>query len=188
LSRGLLESHHGSKPLLAQETLWSGNVNHIRRFNGQDYSDDDLRKNTYVIHMSAAGLVFADNAGDSSTGFSGTLDLADCRQSRHDVIRRVWDCLATLATHRLKPRQDLVSQGYCLAEPGESYLVYLETPAPVDVKVNGPAFRVTWINAKEPAQRHDGGSTPDGRQLKPPAGGEDWLLRLTRENSDATSN
>ena len=89
LSRGLLESHHPAKPLLAQETLWSGNVNHIRRFGGKDYSDDDLRKNAFVIHMSAAALVFADNDGDSSTGFSGTLALADCRQNaaRHHSRR-----------------------------------------------------------------------------------------------------
>ncbi|MDH7571798.1 MAG: DUF5060 domain-containing protein, partial [Armatimonadota bacterium] len=48
LSRGLRESHHPAKPLLAQETLWSGNKYH------PDYTDDDLRKNAYVIHLSAA--------------------------------------------------------------------------------------------------------------------------------------
>jgi hypothetical protein len=181
LSRGLLESHHPAKPLMAQETLWSGNVNHIRRFGGKDYSDDDLRKNTYVIHMSAAALVFADNDGDSSSGFSGTLALADCRQSRHDIIRGAWDCVEGLGTHRMKPRQDLVNRGYCLAEPGEAYLVYLESPGPVDVMLDGGRYRVTWIDPRKPGERRDAGTTSHGKALAPPAISEDWLLQLTRD-------
>lgn len=183
LSRGLLESHHPSKPLLAQETLWSGNVNHIRRFGGSDYSDDDLRKNAFVIHMSAAALVFADNDGDSSTGFSGTLALGDCKQARHDVIRGAWDCLEALGTHRLGPRQDLVNRGYCLSEPGEAYVVYLESPGVVDVRLEGGDYRVTWINPNEPDKRIDSGITNDGKALSPPAGGDDYFLRLTRAHS-----
>ncbi len=183
LSRGLLESHHAAKPLLAQETLWSGNMNHIKHFGGKDYSDDDVRKNAFVIHMSAAALVYADNDGDSSTGFSGTLDVADCKQARHDVVRNVWDCLESLPNSRLKPRQDLVSRGYCLADPGESYLVYLESSVATDVRLAEGAYRVTWIDAKHPDSRRDGGVTRNGRGLLPPQSGEDWLLWLTRERS-----
>jgi hypothetical protein len=182
LSRGLLESHHPAKPLLAQETLWSGNINHIKNFGGRDYTNDDLRKNAYVIHMSAASLVFADNDGDSSSGFSGTMELANSRQERHDVIRGVWDCLKTFPTHRLTSRQDLVSRGYCLARPGEAYLVYLETPAAVDVQVEDGPFRVTWIDARRTDMRHTGGQTRDGRGLTPPPGGDDWLLWLSRDD------
>ena len=36
--------------------------------------------------MSAAALNFGDMNGDSSSGFSGTLNLADKIQSRHDII------------------------------------------------------------------------------------------------------
>jgi hypothetical protein len=182
LNRGLLASHHPNKPLLAQETLWSGNVNHIQRFGGKDYSDADLRKNAYVVHMSAASLVFADNNGDSSSGFSGTLSPEDCRQARHDIVRRVWDCLAAIPSHRLRPRQDLVSRGYCLAEPGESYLVYQELPQPFDIQLDGGRYRVTWIDAQRSDMRRDGGITQDGRALTPPPGGEDWLVWLKREH------
>jgi len=131
LSRGLLESHHAAKPLLAQETLWSGNQNHPH------YPDDDLRKNAYVIVMSGATLVFGDMAGDSSSGFSGTLDLKDRRQPRHDIVRRVWDFFDSPAIElgRLRPRQDLVDAGYCLAEPGKTYLVYVENGGTANVDV-----------------------------------------------------
>jgi hypothetical protein len=95
LAQGLLESHHLAKPLLAQETLWSGNTYHIRGLK-RDYSDDDLRKNTFVIHFSAAALVFADNDGDSSTGFTGSLEPKDARTNRHDAVKRAWDLCAAL--------------------------------------------------------------------------------------------
>ncbi len=139
LRDGLLKSHHVQKPLLAQETLWSGNLNHNK---GVDYSDTDLRKNAYVIHFSAAALVFADNNGDSSTGFSGTLDPADCRQARHDILKRMWDTVAALPWQRTTPRPDLVTatgggSAFCLADPGRTYLVYLETPGTVNVRVTG---------------------------------------------------
>ncbi len=55
LSRGLLESHHPVKPLLAQETLWSRNTDHLRSLNRDD-SDDEIRQNAGVNQMSAAGL------------------------------------------------------------------------------------------------------------------------------------
>jgi hypothetical protein len=185
LSRGLLESHHAQKPLLAQETLWSGNVNHIRRLN-RDYTDEELRKNAFVIHFSAAALVFADNDGDSSTGFSGTMDLKDRRQARHDVIKRVWDICATLPFGALRPQQDLVSgdHAFCLADPGRYYAVYLDRSAPVSVQLpqagdSRPSYRLRWVDAQSGARR-DGGNTRDGQNLTPPPGGDDWVLTLAR--------
>lgn len=185
LRDGLLKNHHARKPLLAQETLWSGNSVHIRANQGQDYSDVDLRKNAYVIHFSAAYLVFADNDGDSSTGFTGSMDLTHRRQARHDVIKRVWDTVAPLPWQRTRPRPDLVStQGgkghaFCLADVGQTYLVYLESPVPVSISLPGGAYRVAWINAQTGA-RQSSPDTSDGANLTPPAGGDDWILVLSR--------
>jgi hypothetical protein len=176
LARGLLKNHHPKKPLYAQETLWSGNEYHIRMI-GRDYSDDELRRNAYVILFSAAAFNFADNAGDSSTGFSGTLNLKDCRQARHDIIRRVWDTFQTLPYRKTKPRPDLVDRGFCLAEEGRDYLVYLDRGGSVNVKVSGGPFSVAWINARDAKDRRPAGQTTDGQGLKSPAG-DDWLLHL----------
>lgn len=177
LGEGLLRNHHPAKPLLAQETLWSGNVNHIRK-NGRDYSDDDLRKNAFVIQMSAAALVFADNEGDSSSGFSGTLELSQRRQERHDVIRRVWDFFETVPFYRMKPRQDLVDRGFCLAEEGKEYLAYLETGGRVNVSLKPGNYSVQWINPRRTSEVIQAGTTTDGQGLAAPAEGVDWLLRL----------
>ncbi len=179
LSAGLLDNHAG-KPLYAQETLWSGNYTVTRR-HGRDYTDDDIRKNAYVVVMSAAALNFADNRGDSSTGFSGTLKLEDRAQARHDIIRMVWDFFETIPFYRLSPRQDLVTSGFCLAEEGREYLIYLESGGSVSVKIK-PAhlsgYAVKWINARETKDARDGGSTTTGENLQAPGDG-DWLLRLT---------
>lgn len=181
LGRGLRDSHHAAKPLLAQETLWSGNTYHIRAMQ-RDYSDDDLRKNTLVIHFSAAALVFADNSGDSSSGFTGSLDPKDARQERHDAVKRAWDLCAALPFGHLKPRPDLVQgeHAHCLAMPGRDYLVYLEKSEPVSVKIEGGPYHVTWHDTRRPFDKHDGGLTADAKSLAPPPGGDDWVLQLTR--------
>lgn len=179
LSAGMLKNHHPRKPLYAQETLWSGNEFHRKRF-GRDYSDDELRKNAIVLTMSAAAINFADNKGDSSTGFSGTLQPNERAQPRHDIIKRVWDFFETVAFYRLTPRQDLVTNGYCLAEEGKEYLVYLDTQGTVDVKVTPGAYSVEWINARNTTEKRPAGTTTTGQNLSSPTDGDDWFVRLAR--------
>lgn len=181
LRDGLLRNHHPAKPLLAQETLWSGNSVHIKR-NGTDYSDADLRKNAFAIHFCAAALVFADNDGDSSSGFSGHLDLSRRRQDRHDIVRRVWDAVAALPWPATVPRPDLLevdgaATPLCLADPGRTYLVYLESHATVRIKTTA-TLSGEWINAQDRADRERLGPVAAGTPLTPPARGDDWLLVL----------
>lgn len=177
LSAGLLRNHHPEKPLLAQETLWSNNKNHPR------YSDIDIRKNAYVINMSAATLCFGDMDGDSSSGFGGSMDLSQRNQRRHDIVKAVWDFFETIPFYRMKPRRDLIDRGYCLAEVGKEYLVYLESPGEVNVSITGGQFAVEWINAQRTTDRRAAGMTATGRNMKSPDDGDDWLLHLVRANN-----
>ncbi len=181
LSEGLLRNHHPSRPLYVQETLWSGNKFH------PDYSDEHLRKNAFVIGISAGALNFIDNGGpepgglgDSSSGFSGTLDLNDRRQWRHDIIRAVWAFFETIPFYRMSPRQDLVTAGYCLAEPGAQVLVYLPSGGSVQVTLDDSPYHITWINAQNTAEQHQAGSTTGSASLTAPAHGDDWLLYLQK--------
>ena len=159
----------------------AGNSVHIKR-NGADYSDTDLRKNAFAIHFCAAGLVFADNDGDSSSGFSGQLDLPRRRQDRHDIIRQVWDLVATLPWQSTIPRPELLevdsaATPLCLADPGRTYLVYLETRATVRIETTA-TLAGEWINAQDRADRQSVGPVSPGTALTPPARGDDWLLVL----------
>jgi hypothetical protein len=130
-----------------------------------------------------------EDIGNSSSGFSGTLDLDDRRQWRHDIVKRVWDLFETIPFYSMHARQDLVSAGRCLAREGERYLVYLPCGGAVDVAVQGGPYKATWINAQHTADRRPAAPSADRRPAAPagdgrrwvaPADGDDWLLYLTR--------
>jgi CubicO group peptidase (beta-lactamase class C family) len=83
MSKILCSAHHNEKSLYAQETLWPGNKYH------PNYSKDDIRKNAIVLIMSAAMIYFADMDGNSSTGFSGTLDTTQAHYEIHKIVKHV---------------------------------------------------------------------------------------------------
>lgn len=171
LYQGLAMNHHRYKPLYAQETLWTGNKWH------PDYSDDQLRKNAYIILFSGALLNFADMDGNSSTGFSGTLELNDRDQKRHDIVKRVWDWFETIPFHLMTTRQDLVKNGYCLAKEGEAYYIYADTLGEVELFVDFPyPMDSEWINAKNPGDVRPGPTITEEMKIKTPDDGDDWIL------------
>ncbi len=174
LSKGLLRNHRPNGSLYAQETLWPGNKYH------PDYSKEDIRKNMIVIMLSAAALNYADMDGNSSSGFSGSMELSERHQEWHDLANDIWDFFESLPFYRMSPRQDLVSDGFCLAEEGQHYLVYLEEPNPVDVHIKPGTYRERWIRATdfEAVQEIQ---TNNGKDLTPPDQESDWLVYLTRE-------
>jgi hypothetical protein len=116
--------------------------------------------------------------GNSSSGFSGTMDLTEKRQGRHDIIRKVWYFFETIPFWRMSPRQDLVDNGYCLAEPGKQYLVYLESRGSLDIAVERGKYSVIWINAQDTGQTFVGPDTTNGQNLESPSIGDDWLVYL----------
>lgn len=173
LYSGLSTNRSRKKPAYAQETLWAGNKFH------PEYSEDQIRKNTYIILFAGAILNFADNDGDSSSGFSGTLDLNIRNQHLHDIVHRVWDWFETIPFHRMTSRQDLVRGGYCLAEEGKRYYVYVDTIGEVTMNLEIPfKFNYEWINAKDPSDIRKGLSISSTTTLKTPADGDDWILHV----------
>lgn len=120
---------------------------------------------------------FGQAAGDSSSGFSGTLEPADRAARRHDIIKAVWDCIESLPYHQMKPDPTRASCGYCLAQAGRRYLVYQESRCAFSVKTEGGPFRATWINGQNPTDRRDGGVVT-GTDFQTPPDGDDWLLVL----------
>lgn len=77
---------------------------------------------------------------------------------------------------RLQPADDLINTGYCLAEPGREYVVYLNKAAPFTLKLDGPgsALKPYWYNPLT-GERRDGVTLGSGTvTLKPPA---EWTGR-----------
>jgi hypothetical protein len=177
LSAGLLAAH-GNKPLYAHELLWPGNTQ-----GHPVYTDTDIRKNGFVMIMSATTINFGDMNGNSSSGFSGSMSLTQKIQSRHDTIKKVWDYFATQPVYHMNPRQDLVNNGFCLADPGREYLVYLQQRGSVSVTVSNGPFQVEWINAQNTQDRRPAPSTSDGANLASPNDGDDWLLHLVNASA-----
>lgn len=173
LSAGVL-ARHQNKPCFALELLWPGNNQ-----GHPVYTDTDIRKNGFVLMMSAAALNFGDMNGNSSSGFTGSMDFADKIQSRHDIIKKVWDFFGTEPFWRMKPRQDLVTtNAWCLADPGREYLAYLQRTGTVSIAVSNGPFHLEWINAQNTADRRAGPMTTNGLGLVSPADGDDWLVHL----------
>ncbi len=80
----------------------------------------------------------------------------------------------------MSPAQDLVNNGYCLAEPGRRYLVYLESRGNVNISIVPGEYSVKWINAQDTGKRIEGKSTITGQNLQSPSTGDDWLVHLER--------
>jgi hypothetical protein len=174
LSRYVSEHRDPTRPLYAYDALWAGSDR------SPAYSPAELRRCAYVLMMSAATINFADMDGGFDSGFSGTLDLRQKIQSRHDTLKNVWDYFDRIPLRRLKPHQDLVDTGYCLAEPGQRYIVYLERRGTVTVNIGQGSYQVAWINARDTNDVRKAGVIESRRALTSPQEQEDWLLSLVR--------
>jgi len=173
LYSGLSMNHHRYKPAYAQETLWAGNKYQ------PTYTDDDLRKHTYTILFSGSILNFADMDGNSSSGFSGTLDLNNRFQNKHDIVRKVWDWFESINFHQMTSRQDLVKQGFCLANEDQEYYIYLDSLGKVELFLDFPYLLDSeWINAQNPDDKRVGPKVNKKHIFSTPDDGDDWILHV----------
>jgi hypothetical protein len=178
LSQVILKNHHPGRPLYMQETLWPGNT-----FGHPGYTMEDIRRNALVIMLSGGTINFGDMEGSSSSGFSGTINLSRRVQERHDMIHRVWDFFQTLPFYHMKPRQDLVNAGTCLAEEGKHYLIYLEEPNMLNLKLIPGKYSGKWIDARDFTGEIPTGKLTDTEKLIPPQNRGDWLLYIRRDQT-----
>jgi hypothetical protein len=85
--------------------------------------------------------------GDSSTGYSGTLDPAERHPERHAAVKFAWDFFAKVPFGRLRPTWDLVKRGVCLADESHEYWVYLAQGGATELVSALPAgWRGEWLS------------------------------------------
>ncbi len=175
LSTTILKNHHPGRPLYLQETLWPGNT-----IGHPPYSLEDIRKNALVMMLAGGAINFGDMNGNSSSGFSGTIDFSEKVQERHDAIHEVWDFFESLPYFEMKPRQDLVSTGYCLAKEGKRYLVYLDGAQILDIQLIPGIYIGKWINVEDLKKVIHIKEINHTTRLSPPDKTGDWLLYIWR--------
>ena len=59
--------------------------------------------------------------------------------------------LSGFAYWKMEPRNDLITndtEAYCLAAPGEAYLIYLPDGGPIELELTGGPFEYQWIDPK----------------------------------------
>jgi len=134
----------GDRPLYAQEVLWSGNYLHGA------LTPDQVRRKALVMLFAAATINFADMNGDSSSGFSGTLNPAHCHPPMHWAIKSAWDFFSQLPFGRLKPTWDVAKRGVCLADGDREYWVYLVKGGATEFGAAFPSgWRGEWLSPED---------------------------------------
>ena len=173
--RFLLERHEQGKPTYAQEVFWPGNYLHN---DGNPFTRDEIRRKGIVMIMAQSAINFGDMEGNSSSGFSGIPEPDRVHQEWHDLMHRVWDLFDSTAYYLMDPAPDLVSNGFCLANPGNMYMVYLPDGGQVEVALNRDLpFEVTWLDTGNMKDRVPGGITWGKTRFTSPREGE-WMLVL----------
>ena len=88
-------------------------------------------------------------------------------------FKHLRDFFAGAAYWRMEPHDELVSAGYCLAEPGREYVAFLSRSEPFSLKLEGLSapLKAEWYQPLT-GQRQEAGVFTNGTpQLQPPA---DW--------------
>lgn len=174
----IIRNRNMSQPLYAQETLWYGNLYH-HEIIGREYSDDELRRNAWTIVMAGGTINFADNNGDSSSGFSGTLNFKEMHQEKHEIIWKVWNFFESIPFYKLSPSPNVVNNGFCLAKHGEAYLIYLPFGGEISVNTMQNIYQAEWVKGAETNIRIPVGLY-NGEKIAAPSQ-DDWLLYLKRK-------
>lgn len=176
LNQYFLKNHTGN-PVYAQETLWPGNI--LQPF--KDASMATIRQHAWVHMLSAVSLNYGDQKGNNSSGFSGSLDVADAIAERHAVPKKIWDFMETVPFYRMKPCPEAAPEGtFCLGEAGQHYLIYFPRKKSATFNLPPKMYSGRWINGADPTKSVQLAKPLDAKNQKatPPKDGEDWLLEL----------
>jgi hypothetical protein len=81
---------------------------------------------------------------------------------------------------RTNPHDELVSRGYCLAEPGELYVLYLPGGGHVALKAPAGRYEATWFDPRTGAYGSPSVATGPVWTSPTATGADDWVLLLKR--------
>lgn len=160
-------------------------------------TQDDLRQAAWACATAGASFTWCGHQGSGNLvakgpqglPFYGDDNLYAASASHIDILARVMT--KELSFQRMTPQDSLLSghdphQAWCLAEPGQQYLVFTANGAPFTLLLaSGQYAGNCWINAKTGA----GQAIPSiaatdkmASAFTPPTSTTDWALILRRES------
>lgn len=177
----IIKQAEAKKPVFAQEVFWPGN-----KYHPCDCRDaETIRNKAYTLLFAGAAINFADMDGNSSSGFSGSLNLNDRHQEWHDIMKDAWDWLETIPYYQMRPVNEMVENGYMLAQEGLRYASYVldaSRPVRIDLAEVPEQFSLKWFNTKTNQYEKGvkivaGGATIT---LETPDKDNNWILLLEK--------
>lgn len=133
----ILKDRIFSKPVINGEYAYSG-----------WHADDDARIGAWEIIT--AGGFFTAGFYTTFAPDKGGWDLSG-NQLQADQLSALFQFMDSVEWWRMEPHDDLVSAGYCLAQPGKEYVIYLRNGGSValNLKDVGGTLPVEWLNPRD---------------------------------------
>lgn len=151
-------------------------------------SADNRRRLAWEMYM-AGGYQTTGERADRGTGKGADsgggwlTGRGDGQMTMLEGYGHIVTCFTSLQWWKLEPKDDLVSQGaYCLAEPGQQYLVYLPKGGKVDLKLAEAKYSAQWFNPRN-GQWKDIGVVSGPTWASPSSADDgDWAIVLRRKS------
>ncbi len=151
---------------------------------GHGQSSDWVRRCAWSMAMAGGYSTYGDWSRGTSWFYMGRPGPGRAaRQLKH--LRRFFE---PLPFSRMTPRDELTSQGFCLALPPQYYVFYLPRggEASIDLSEAGEARLASrWFNPRT-GQSQQGSSLPGGKSTVTAPNGDDWAL-LVEGDAAATA-
>lgn len=176
------------KPIFAHECLWEGNF-----YQGQGGLDvDNLRKGAWVIALSGGHINYADEVDSPrrirpqkrTTAANFSLLGATTRPSGllYPAVGHLASFLRALPFQRMTPHPELASTGVCLAQPGETYVVYAVSGGDVRVDLKNVKGTLTarWFDPRTGEWARTVSVAGGEERVLSAPGSEDWVLVVTK--------
>jgi hypothetical protein len=173
----IISSRKVIKPAFAQEVLWYGNMYHTGLDTGS------VRKKAITLLMAGAFINFGDMNGNSSSGFSGSLDPDSANSEIHDILHNVWDIFDSLPFEDLAPAPWLAEGAFCLSDGKAKTLFYSPDGKPFRINIPVP-LRGQWINPRS-KQRITADIAGNNSGKATPPDTNDWLLFVEESQAEA---
>ena len=168
----ILQDHTYNKPVINGEYAYAGKVD-----------DDFVRIGAWEIIT--AGGFFTAGFLETYAPDKGGWDLT-ARPQQQQELKWLFQFVEGVPYWKMSPHDELTSNGYCLANIGETYLLYSKNGGNVNVNLSDVnAVSVLWFNPREGTYLSEFKRAAAGMESFSPPFSSDWVLYLKTTTIDS---